>query len=105
MGNSRLGVVTNYRSISHRDALTLKATKGEFELLGIDRRSAPERFGRLLHGIYKACGRGMEENGGSTEETCGVSHKCGNVHHPFATCPALPGEGSESIVRLWIGSV
>ena len=71
------GVIANYRSISHREALTFRTMKGEFGLLGVDYRGTPERLGRLLHGIYEACGGGMGESGGfaATEGTCGnVSH-------------------------------
>lgn len=52
----------------------IRATKGEFGLSGVDYRDIPERVGRLLHGIYEACGSGTEENGGSVKGRRNVSH-------------------------------
>ena len=42
---------------------------GESGLSWVEHGGAPGRLGRLLHGIYEACSRGMEENGGSAEGT------------------------------------
>ena len=79
--NSRSGVVANYRSISHSEALTFRETTDEFGTSWVMYCGVPEILGRLLHGIYEACGKGMRENGGSAKETrCPATPKCGNVH-------------------------
>lgn len=83
MGNSHLGVVANYRSISCREALTFETTKGEFGLPWVKYRSIPERLGRPLHGIYdiyEAFGGGMGEMIDRVRKREASATPSGNVH-------------------------
>jgi len=101
-GKLRLGAVAHYRSISHREALTFTVTKGELGLSEVDIFYTPERFGRLLHGIYEACGRGRGRVVDRLRE-CAVSatqmRKCSP---PLRHVPRASGEDPGSIACSWI---
>lgn len=99
MGNSHLGVVANYRSISCREALTFETTKGEFGLPWVKYRSIPERLGRLLHGIYdiyEAFGGGMGEMIDRVRKRVASATPMRECS-PLVTCPTPSGEDFGSI--------